>query len=143
MSPLRKERHTNGRLIDNEGRAEEVEKKKQEHLNKQKEGKGHWEEQLASDSESAVRLSAHAHFPSPDNMKYAQTREREREFANERYHRSRRIDPRRDRTLSSRSSSCRRKQRRFRPRLLICTTDGRGELWRVPRELEPPLLFVG
>ena len=77
MSPLRKERHTNGRLIDNEGRAEEVDKKKQEHLNKQKEGKGHWEEQLASDSESAVRLSAHAHFPSPDNMKYAQTRERE------------------------------------------------------------------
>jgi len=66
-------------LIDNEGRAEEVEKKKQEHLSKQKEGKGHWEEQLASDSESAVRLSAHIHFPSPGSMKYAQERETERD----------------------------------------------------------------
>jgi hypothetical protein len=42
-------------MTDSEGRAEEVEKKKQENLSKQKEGKGHWEEQLASDSESAVR----------------------------------------------------------------------------------------
>jgi hypothetical protein len=41
-------------MADSEGRAEEVEKKKQENLSKQKEGKGHWEEQLASDSESAV-----------------------------------------------------------------------------------------
>ncbi|CAA9958291.1 hypothetical protein P3342_003140 [Pyrenophora teres f. teres] len=41
--------------LHNEGRAEEVEKKKQEHLSKQKEGKGQWEEQLASDSESAVK----------------------------------------------------------------------------------------
>jgi len=41
--------------LHSEGRAEEVEKKKTEQLNKQKEGKGHWEEQLASDSESAVK----------------------------------------------------------------------------------------
>lgn len=41
-------------IPDSEGRAEEVEKKKAENLSKQKEGKGHWEEGLASDSESAV-----------------------------------------------------------------------------------------
>jgi hypothetical protein len=40
--------------LHSENRAEEVEKKKQEQLNKQKQGKGAWEEQLASDSESAV-----------------------------------------------------------------------------------------
>lgn len=43
-------------LPDDEGRAEEVGKKKQEQLEKQKEGKGHWEEGLASDSESIVGL---------------------------------------------------------------------------------------
>ncbi|KAL6706793.1 hypothetical protein ACN47E_005129 [Coniothyrium glycines] len=41
--------------LHNENRAQEVEKKKQELLQKQKEGKGHWEEQLASDSESIVK----------------------------------------------------------------------------------------
>ncbi|KAF2833023.1 hypothetical protein CC86DRAFT_376265 [Ophiobolus disseminans] len=41
--------------LHSEGRAEEIEKKKQENLQKQKDGKGHWEEQLASDSESAVK----------------------------------------------------------------------------------------
>lgn len=41
---------------DNENRAEEVSKLKDEHVQKQKEGKGHWEEGLASESESAVRL---------------------------------------------------------------------------------------
>ena len=46
-------------MADSEGRADEVEKKKQEHLQKQKDGKGHWEEGLASDSESAVRLTPH------------------------------------------------------------------------------------
>lgn len=40
--------------IDSEGRAEEVEQKKHDNLSKQKEGKNHWEESLASDSESAV-----------------------------------------------------------------------------------------
>ncbi|KAJ4296452.1 hypothetical protein N0V90_006497 [Kalmusia sp. IMI 367209] len=40
---------------DDEGRADEVQKKKDEQLSKQKEGKGHWEEGLASDSESIVK----------------------------------------------------------------------------------------
>ena len=44
-------------ILDNEGRADEIEKKKQEHLKAQKEGKNTWEEGLASDSESAVRLA--------------------------------------------------------------------------------------
>lgn len=43
------------RFTDNENRAEEVDKKKKEHLQAQKDGKNKWEEQLASDSESAVR----------------------------------------------------------------------------------------
>ena len=43
-------------ITDSENRADEVEKKKAEQLQKQKDGKGHWEEQLASDSESAVRF---------------------------------------------------------------------------------------
>ncbi|KAH7388686.1 hypothetical protein BKA66DRAFT_460504 [Pyrenochaeta sp. MPI-SDFR-AT-0127] len=41
--------------LHSEGRADEVERKKQDNLSKQKEGKGHWEEGLASDSESAVK----------------------------------------------------------------------------------------
>ncbi|KAF2639792.1 hypothetical protein P280DRAFT_519180 [Massarina eburnea CBS 473.64] len=41
--------------LHNEGRAEEVEDKKQDALKKQKDGKGHWEEGLASDSESIVK----------------------------------------------------------------------------------------
>lgn len=40
--------------LDNEKRPEEVSKLKDEHIKKQKEGKGHWEEGLASESESAV-----------------------------------------------------------------------------------------
>lgn len=51
---------------DTENRAEEVEKKKQEQLSKQKQGKASWEEQLASDSESAVRV--------PDIPKHAWTK---------------------------------------------------------------------
>ena len=39
---------------DTEGRAEEVEEMKQAQLKKQKEGKGQWEDGLASDSESIV-----------------------------------------------------------------------------------------
>jgi len=42
-------------LTDHEGRAEEAEAHKQEQLQKQKEGKGEWVDELASDSESAVR----------------------------------------------------------------------------------------
>lgn len=40
---------------DEEGRAEEVEAKKQEQIAKAKQGKGEWHEDLASDSESIVR----------------------------------------------------------------------------------------
>ncbi|KAL1607801.1 hypothetical protein SLS60_002739 [Paraconiothyrium brasiliense] len=40
---------------DDEGRAEEVQKTKEDQLKKQKEGKGHWEEGLASDSESIIK----------------------------------------------------------------------------------------
>jgi hypothetical protein len=43
--------------LDTEGRGKETEELKQEQLKKQKEGKGHWEEGLASDSESIVRIS--------------------------------------------------------------------------------------
>ena len=39
---------------DTEGRANEAEELKQKQLRNQKEGKGKWEEGLASDSESAV-----------------------------------------------------------------------------------------
>ena len=39
---------------DEEGRAEEAETLKREQLRKQKEGTQHWEESLASDSESIV-----------------------------------------------------------------------------------------
>ena len=42
--------------IDQEGRAEEAEHHKQDGLKKQKEGKGQWKDELASDSESAVSI---------------------------------------------------------------------------------------
>ncbi|KAK3204099.1 hypothetical protein GRF29_106g1720362 [Pseudopithomyces chartarum] len=41
--------------LHDEGRAAEVEKTKADQLKKQKEGKGHWEEGLASDSESIIK----------------------------------------------------------------------------------------
>lgn len=41
-------------VADTEGRADEVEEIKQAQLKKQKEGKGEWEEGLASESESIV-----------------------------------------------------------------------------------------
>ncbi|WPH04702.1 Hypothetical protein R9X50_00759500 [Acrodontium crateriforme] len=41
--------------LHNEGRAEEIEKHKQEQLRQQKEGKAQWKDELASDSESAVK----------------------------------------------------------------------------------------
>jgi hypothetical protein len=40
--------------LGQDGRHDEVEREKQDLLQKQKEGKGHWKEQLASDSESIV-----------------------------------------------------------------------------------------
>lgn len=42
--------------LDNEGRAEEADKIKNEQIEKQKQGKGHWHEEIASDSESIVSL---------------------------------------------------------------------------------------
>merc|ERR1712098_887750 len=41
--------------LHSEGRAEEIEKHKQDQLNKKKQGKQHWEDELASNSESAVK----------------------------------------------------------------------------------------
>jgi len=41
--------------LHNEGRAEEAEAHKQDQLQKQKEGKGHWKDELASDSESIIK----------------------------------------------------------------------------------------
>lgn len=46
------------RCTDEEGRADEVEKVKNEQIQKQKDGKGHWHEEIASDSESIVCLKA-------------------------------------------------------------------------------------
>jgi hypothetical protein len=43
-------------FADNENRRQEVEHHKQDQLQKQKEGKGHWKDELASNSESIVRL---------------------------------------------------------------------------------------
>jgi hypothetical protein len=42
--------------IDNENQAELNERHKQDQLQKQKEGKGHWKPELASNSEEAVNF---------------------------------------------------------------------------------------
>ena len=47
-------------LVDNENRGEEAEAHKQDQLRKQKEGKGHWKDELASDSESIVGPPFHS-----------------------------------------------------------------------------------
>ncbi|KAF2264539.1 hypothetical protein CC78DRAFT_533129 [Lojkania enalia] len=44
--------------LHHEGRAEDIEKEKDDMLKKQNEGQGHWRESLASDSESIVRLAS-------------------------------------------------------------------------------------
>ncbi|KAK5165466.1 uncharacterized protein LTR77_008995 [Saxophila tyrrhenica] len=41
--------------VHEEGRAEKVEAHKQDQLEKQKQGKGHWKDELASDSESIIK----------------------------------------------------------------------------------------
>ncbi|KAF2472032.1 uncharacterized protein BDR25DRAFT_302835 [Lindgomyces ingoldianus] len=41
--------------LGHEGRKDEIEREKDDLLKKHKEGKGHWKEQLASDSESIVK----------------------------------------------------------------------------------------
>jgi len=60
---------SNRYAADQEGRADEAEHHKQEQLQKQKQGKGEWREELSSDSESIVSPSfqtsnsLHAPFP--------------------------------------------------------------------------------
>ena len=51
----------NALSVDNENRSEEAEYHKQDQLKKQKEGKGHWKDELASDSESIVSIHPRAH----------------------------------------------------------------------------------
>ena len=46
----------NQRNTDNDDQAESNERHKQDQLKKQKEGKGHWKPELASNSEEAVSL---------------------------------------------------------------------------------------
>ncbi|KAK0345090.1 hypothetical protein LTR91_013795 [Friedmanniomyces endolithicus] len=46
--------------LHNENRGEEAEAHKQDQLRKQKEGKGHWKDELASDSESIVGPPFHS-----------------------------------------------------------------------------------
>jgi hypothetical protein len=91
-------------IPDTEGRAEEVEKKKAEQLSKQKEGKGHWEEGLASDSESAVCLSILSFVVVVCGFGLQGTNNRDR---------SRRIATRAARAPRSRLRSCRRRPRRL------------------------------
>ncbi|KAK8193071.1 uncharacterized protein BKA78DRAFT_294491 [Phyllosticta capitalensis] len=55
LSSNKKTEANTGRPTDQEGRAEEAEAHKQDQLRKQKQGKGHWKDELASDSESAVK----------------------------------------------------------------------------------------
>lgn len=57
-------------LADTENRAEEVDKIKKEQLRKQKEGKGHWEDELASNSESIVRFPTHPLNPHPSSSSF-------------------------------------------------------------------------
>jgi len=57
-SSLRVLKETNS---DRPDLANENEKHKQDQLKKQKEGKGHWKPELASDSEEAVAADRHEH----------------------------------------------------------------------------------
>jgi hypothetical protein len=50
---------TSNQSTDHEGRAEEIEEHKQDLLKKKQEGKQHWKDELASNSESIVRLLLH------------------------------------------------------------------------------------
>lgn len=84
---------------DTEGRANEAEELKQEQLKKQKDGKGHWEEGLASDSESIVRIP----------KKYQQNKTNN-------FHRSRPIGAKPTRRPRTRSKSSRRRPLRLRVR---------------------------
>lgn len=73
IKKIKKENRVVANLLetDHEGRADEVESEKQDSLNKQKEGKGQWKEDLASDSESIVRLYCLC-LHSQQNLRYNQ-----------------------------------------------------------------------
>ncbi|KAF2279476.1 uncharacterized protein EI97DRAFT_371523 [Westerdykella ornata] len=51
---------------------QDLENKKEEHLDKQKKGEGHWTEELASDSESIVKADRGEIDASEDTMKKLQ-----------------------------------------------------------------------
>jgi len=54
-------RHSKESDLDNPDNAEQYERHKQDLLKKQKEGKGHWKPELASNSEEAVAADRHKH----------------------------------------------------------------------------------
>ncbi|TKA49977.1 hypothetical protein B0A49_12860 [Cryomyces minteri] len=58
--------------LNHEGRAEEAEHHKQDQLKKQKEGKGHWKDELASDSESIIKADRGEIDASEDTIKKLQ-----------------------------------------------------------------------
>ncbi|KAK3623105.1 hypothetical protein LTR56_021775 [Elasticomyces elasticus] len=64
-----------------EGRSEEVEAHKQDQLQKQKEGKGHWKDELASDSESIVKADRNETGSTKDNI--AELQKESTKLANE------------------------------------------------------------
>ncbi|KAK1808016.1 hypothetical protein LTR12_017622 [Friedmanniomyces endolithicus] len=59
-------------LVDNENRGEEAEAHKQDQLRKQKEGKGHWKDELASDSESIVKADRNEMGSAKENIEELQ-----------------------------------------------------------------------
>ncbi|KAK5112628.1 hypothetical protein LTR62_003943 [Meristemomyces frigidus] len=58
--------------LNQEGRAEEAEAHKQDQLQKQKEGKGHWKDELASDSESIIKADRNEAGSTSDDIKKLQ-----------------------------------------------------------------------
>ncbi|EON61219.1 hypothetical protein W97_00432 [Coniosporium apollinis CBS 100218] len=58
--------------LNHDGRAEEVELQKQDLLKKQEEGKGHWKDELASDSESIIKADRGEIDASADTIKQLQ-----------------------------------------------------------------------
>ncbi|KAK5740792.1 hypothetical protein LTR17_004382 [Elasticomyces elasticus] len=67
--------------LNQEGRSEEVEAHKQDQLQKQKEGKGHWKDELASDSESIVKADRNETGSTKDNI--AELQKESTKLANE------------------------------------------------------------
>ncbi|KAF2869963.1 hypothetical protein BDV95DRAFT_497194 [Massariosphaeria phaeospora] len=58
--------------LHTEGRADEVEAEKAKSLKEQKEGKGNWKEELASDSESIVKADRAEHGSTEETIKKLQ-----------------------------------------------------------------------